>query len=266
MARFGAAPGLGWRRVRLLAVLGLLAGLALTTLLVLTPRRRARSGTAFHGAGLGRVRDPDRLSFGADHGADGRGVVALWGSGQPAWPYFAWGRLIRDSAGETLPLIATRRLCPGRAGHRLGRCVQRIRRRFDGGRRERGVGGAAWLHADWPGATARSAAGQSFWSGPLLAGVAIMAALVAGLRGGAGPGRRGCGADQRPGRRRGVGAADRRVRRRAGGDPADPPPWMGLARILWHPFDDLGAERGRDLGDAAPDGRPGIADGGSGDR
>jgi putative membrane protein len=87
--------------MKLLAVLGLWAGLALTTLLVLT-----------HGVGA-IWHDVAALGWGGFAVLVAYHLVltmlmgcAWWrlGRGRAAWPYFAWSRLIRDSAGETLPL------------------------------------------------------------------------------------------------------------------------------------------------------------------
>ena len=86
-----------------LAVLGLAAGLALGTLLVLS----YGAGAIWHGA--------------AALGWGGFAAVILWhlalialmglawwrlgrGRADAAWPRFVWGRLIRDSASEALPL------------------------------------------------------------------------------------------------------------------------------------------------------------------
>ena len=84
-----------------LAVLGLLCGLAIVTLLVLTHGPAA----IWHGiAMLGWVGFAVVIAF---HAA----LIALmgmawWllGRGRATWPRFAWGRLVRDSGSEALPL------------------------------------------------------------------------------------------------------------------------------------------------------------------
>ncbi len=89
--------------MRLLAVAGLLGGLALATVLVVTQG----AGDIWRGiAALGWFGLAAIIAF---HG----GLIALMGTawwllgrGRPdaAWVRFAWGRLIRDSGSEALPL------------------------------------------------------------------------------------------------------------------------------------------------------------------
>ncbi len=87
--------------MRVMALFGLLGGLALVTLLVLTNG----AGEIWHGitalgwAGFAVV-TAFHLALIVLMG------IAWWllGRGRAPWPRFAWGRLIRDSASEALPL------------------------------------------------------------------------------------------------------------------------------------------------------------------
>ena len=193
--------------------------------------------------------------------------LAWWmlGRDQARWPVFAWGRLIRDSGSEALPLSQI-------GGYVLGAravALAGIPAAFAAGSTVVDVTvelvaqlgytliGLGMLQSLQPDAVILV---------PVLAGVGVMAVLVTVF---IAVQARGAGAVEQIGARGGepvAGAVDRRVRGGAAGHRADPWPPGAAGGGGGDPSERVGAERSGDLVDAGVDGIAGFVGDRAGDR